>query len=94
MTGFKEFADLSTDAHLDPSADPAFPVMLERMKLSTHQYAKAQIKWITKQLLPAVREALTSEDEVHVYAVPGGEANEEFTRQILIGKCISIETLI
>jgi tRNA dimethylallyltransferase len=47
--------------------------MLERMKLSTHQYARSQIKWIRKQLLPAVKEAKALGGDVDVYVVRGGE---------------------
>lgn len=46
--------------------------MLDRMKLSTHQYARSQIKWIRKQLLPAIKEARSLGGTVEVYAVRGG----------------------
>jgi tRNA dimethylallyltransferase len=42
------------------------------MKLSTHQYARSQIKWIRKQLLPAIKEARSLGGTVEVYAVRGG----------------------
>lgn len=67
----------------DPSADPAFGPMLDRMKLSTHQYAKSQVKWIRKQLLPAVREAKSLGGEVEVYVVQGGEAGHEPAARLL-----------
>ncbi|KAK8864512.1 hypothetical protein IAR55_001762 [Kwoniella newhampshirensis] len=70
--GYKEFAAL-TLAQSDPQSDPRFTSMLDRTKLSTHQYAKSQLKWIKKQLLPAVREARTLGGEVEVYVVPGGD---------------------
>ncbi len=42
------------------------------MKLSTRQYAKKQLKWIRKQLLPAIRQARLEGKEVEVYLVRGG----------------------
>lgn len=72
MEGYKEFSGLELD-QVDPSSDPQFEDMLERMKLSTHQYARSQIKWIKKQLLPAVKEAKTLGGDVQVYVVQGGQ---------------------
>ncbi|ODN94193.1 hypothetical protein L198_05044 [Cryptococcus wingfieldii CBS 7118] len=61
----------------NPQSHPLFPAMLERTKISTHQYAKSQISWIKKQLLPAVREARSLGGQVEVYVVPGGEKGEK-----------------
>jgi tRNA dimethylallyltransferase len=72
MVGYKEFSGLDLDQG-DPSSDPQFGDMLERMKLSTYQYARSQIKWIKKQLLPAVKEARSLGGDVQVYVVKGGE---------------------
>jgi tRNA dimethylallyltransferase len=72
MVGYKEFSGLDLDQD-DPLADHLFGEMLERMKLSTHQYARSQIKWIKKQLLPAVKEARRLGGDVQVYVVRGGE---------------------
>jgi tRNA dimethylallyltransferase len=71
MIGYKEFSCLDLDN--DPLSDPQFGDMLERMKLSTYQYARSQIKWIKKQLLPAVKEARSLGGDVQVYVVKGGE---------------------
>ena len=71
MIGYKEFSGL--DLENDPLSDPQFEDMLERMKLSTYQYARSQIKWIKKQLLPAVKEARSLGGDVQVYVVRGGE---------------------
>lgn len=57
--------------------------MLGRMKLSTHQYAKSQIKWIKKQLLPAIREAKEMGGELEIYVVPGGERGIQVAEGIL-----------
>lgn len=57
--------------------------MLGRMKISTHQYAKQQIKWIRKQLLPAVHEARSRGGDVHIYVVPGGAAGEPLAQSVL-----------
>jgi tRNA A37 N6-isopentenylltransferase MiaA len=59
--------------------------MLARMKLSTHQYAKSQLKWIRKQLLPAVREAMGLGGDVAVYVVHGGERGETVAKGVLAG---------
>lgn len=83
-TGYKEFSALPLDG--DPTRHPAFAGMLERMKLSTHQYAKSQIGWIKKQLLPAVREARDLGGEVWVYVVPGGAAGEGDAERALRGE--------
>ena len=60
--------------------------MLDRMKISTRQYAKSQIKWIRKQLLPATREARSLGGEVGVYVVPGGKAGQEVARGVMKGE--------
>jgi tRNA dimethylallyltransferase len=70
LTGYKEFAAIPTD-QLSPY-HPQFAAALERMKLSTRQYAKKQLKWIRKQLLPAVRKARAEGAEVEVYVMRGG----------------------
>lgn len=82
--GYKEFASLQLP-QTDPTRDPAFPSMLARMKLSTHQYAKSQLKWIRKQLLPAVREAKGLGGDVAVYVVHGGERGETVAKDVLAG---------
>lgn len=84
-SGYKEFANLNLDQE-DPSSDPSFESMLDRMKLSTHQYAKSQIKWIRKQLLPAIKEARSLGGDVEVYVVRGGREGEELATGILDGQ--------
>lgn len=44
------------------------------MKLSTRQYAKKQIKWIKKQLLPAIIKARSMGGEVYIYVLPAGRS--------------------
>lgn len=80
--GYKEFSEL--DLNDDPASDPKFPNMLAQTKLRTYQYARSQLKWIRKQLLPAVREARSLGGEVEVFAVPGGVA--EPAEQVLKGE--------
>lgn len=69
------------------------------MKLSTRQYAKSQLKWIKKQLLPAVgaeqqrrrRSAKDQnsgggsgiQDDVLVYVLPGGESGTGIGTELL-----------
>ncbi|EIW70385.1 hypothetical protein TREMEDRAFT_28696, partial [Tremella mesenterica DSM 1558] len=83
--GFKEFSSLPLDITNINAArsDPHFSTMLNRMKLSTQQYARSQLKWIRKQLLPAVGEARELGGEVWVYVIPGGEEGEKVARNIL-----------
>lgn len=82
--GYKEFANLHLPQE-HPETDKQFQMMLDRMKVSTHQYAKSQIKWIKKQLLPAVKEARDLGGDVHLYVVPGGPAGEAIARTVLDG---------
>jgi len=91
MGGYKEFSGLNLDQQ-NPSSDPSFGPMLDRMKLSTHQYARSQIKWIRKQLLPAVKEARSLGGNVEVYVVRGGEEGyassvELLHRKFVLGRC-------
>lgn len=72
FTGYKEFSHIST-SDLHPLY-PLFAPAVERMKLSTRQYAKKQIKWIKNQLIPAVRRARELGGDVSVYLVRGGES--------------------
>ncbi|WVO16118.1 hypothetical protein L204_103785 [Cryptococcus depauperatus] len=71
--GYKEFSALPLPQY-DPQSHPLYQVMLERTKVSTHQYAKSQLKWIKKQILPTVREARSLGGKVEVYVVPSGRA--------------------
>jgi tRNA dimethylallyltransferase len=80
--GYKEFATLPLPC-IDPSHNPDVTAMLDRTKLSTHQYARSQLKWIKKQLLPAVREARGHGGEVGVYVVHGGPAGEGVAREVM-----------
>ena len=83
--GYKEFAQLDLDQP-DPSSDPKYAHALAQTKSRTYQYAKSQLKWIRRQLLPAVTEARALGGEVFVYAVPGGAGGEEPARQVLKGR--------
>lgn len=85
--GYKEFADLELPQQ-DPASDPRFPAMVALTKLRTHQYARQQLKWIKKQLLPAVREARSLGGQVEVFAVPGGKDGEAPAIEALHGECI------
>ncbi|OXG24822.1 tRNA dimethylallyltransferase [Cryptococcus neoformans Tu401-1] len=80
--GYKEFASLPLPSP-DPQSHPLFPAMVDRTKVSTQQYAKSQLKWIKKQLLPAVREARSLGGEVEVYVIPGGETGVPLATEIL-----------
>lgn len=63
--GYKEFHDYLTDP--TPSKQSVFDSAVERMKLSTRQYAKKQISWIRNKLLPAIQQANAEKEEVSFY---------------------------
>jgi tRNA A37 N6-isopentenylltransferase MiaA len=83
--GYKEFAGIPT-SELSPD-HPLFKPAVERMKLSTRQYAKKQLKWIKKQLLPAVKKAKSQGGEVYVYVLKAGESKDG--RKLLEGLSFS-----
>lgn len=56
------------------------------MKIRTRQYAKSQLKWIQKQLLPVIKQALQEqgqEQSVWVYVVRGGDEDVALGEEIL-----------
>lgn len=57
VIGFKEFLPW-----LEGAKDSSFEVSVERMKTRTRQYAKKQVKWIKKMLLPDVSDHLYALD--------------------------------
>lgn len=63
--GYKEFepylSSLSPGAKIDKE-DVLFKSGLERMKISTNQYAKSQIRWIRVKLLPAINKSMPRGD--------------------------------
>jgi hypothetical protein len=67
------------------------------MKISTRQYAKRQLKWVQKQMLPVVKQARERGDEVWVYVVRGGDADAQLGEEILhresLDVCLSVLTL-
>ena len=84
LLGYKEFAALPL--HLAPStSEPRFVAMLDQTKLRTRQYAKSQVKWIRKQLLPAASEAQKLGGQVEIFVVSGGSAGHTVAQRILHG---------
>jgi tRNA dimethylallyltransferase len=59
ISGYREFSSyLTLDANLPTlDRDRSFQAAIERMKISTRQYAKRQVSWIRNKWLPAVVEA-------------------------------------
>lgn len=82
--GYKEFAAVSLPTP-NATSDPAYASALERTKISTHQYAKSQLQWIRKQLLPVISDVRKQGAEAFVYVVPGGPDGEVVAREILRG---------
>ena len=85
-SGYKEFSELPLGDRQDPSHHPGFPNMLRQTKTRTYQYAKSQLKWIRKQVLPVVAEAKSLGGDVHIYVVPGGGAAETAAVPLLHGQ--------
>ncbi|EAU88425.2 tRNA isopentenyltransferase [Coprinopsis cinerea okayama7 len=77
--GYKEFHDYLND----PTDQKAFDAAVERMKLSTRQYAKKQISWIRNKLLPAVRQANVDKEVVSFYALDATEVDERWFERAL-----------
>lgn len=68
LSGYREF---STYLALPPDVDTfqrerAFAAAVERMKVSTRQYAKRQVGWIRNKMLPVVREVNKTSREAEV----------------------------
>lgn len=86
-TGFKEFEPYFA-SRSDPTSttidrnDPLFKSGLERMKISTRQYAKAQIKWIRIKLLPAIRELEDRNDVTVVLLDATGKLSLSSLREV------------
>ncbi|KAJ9116773.1 hypothetical protein QFC24_006664 [Naganishia onofrii] len=93
---YKEFAHIPT-SQLTPT-NPLFAPALERMKTATRQYAKRQLKWVEKQLMPVIKQALvhqrqvgrammtgegTEDNGVWVYVVRGGDVDTALGADIL-----------
>jgi tRNA A37 N6-isopentenylltransferase MiaA len=65
ISGYKEFHDYLANPTL--SNQSAFDSAVERMKLSTRQYARKQISWIKNKLLPATQQANAEKEEISFY---------------------------
>ncbi|KAJ7184138.1 tRNA isopentenyltransferase [Mycena filopes] len=70
--GYKEFHGYLTA----PQTEKGFDEALERMKISTRQYAKRQISWIRNKLLPAIYATNTEEVTVPTYALDATQLGE------------------
>ncbi|RXW24133.1 hypothetical protein EST38_g1696 [Candolleomyces aberdarensis] len=75
--GYKEFHNF-----LDNSSDSVFKESVERMKISTRQYAKKQISWIRNKLMPAVKEANAETDTVSLYLLDAAEVDERWEDRV------------
>ncbi|KAJ2937062.1 hypothetical protein H1R20_g49, partial [Candolleomyces eurysporus] len=75
--GYKEFHNF-----LDNSSDSIFKESVERMKISTRQYAKKQISWIRNKLMPAVKEANAQADTVSLYLLDAAEVDKRWEDRV------------
>lgn len=67
------------------------------MKIGTRQYAKRQLKWVQKQLLPVIKQTLEQrradeEPDVWVYVVRGGDEDTALGQDILHRMCARVLT--
>ena len=70
LSGYQEFF-----SYLENPSDKAFVEAVDRMKISTRQYAKRQISWIRNKLIPAVNAANSLETVAPLYLLDAtGEA--------------------
>ena len=83
--GYKEFAELPLPLK-DPHNFPGFSGMVDVMKTRTRRYARYQLKWIRKQILPVIREARNCGDEVEIFVVPGGHTGHSVAEPLLHGE--------
>lgn len=104
--GFKEFEPYLTAAsesgnNADESQrlEHLKQVALERMKTSTRQYAKGQIRWITYKTLPLLRQAqaldrffLLDSTDVDRWREAVSEQGVEITRRFLAGETLPAPT--
>ncbi|KAF8626162.1 hypothetical protein AX15_005053 [Amanita polypyramis BW_CC] len=72
--GFREFNDYLIS---NETSDIIFQDAVERMKISTRQYAKRQVSWIRNKLLPAINAAnLKMPGSVPIYPLDATESGE------------------
>lgn len=92
--GYKEFHAFLNDP---TSTDPrAFKDAVERMKISTRQYAKKQISWIRNKLMPAVNEANVNakEDTVSLYLLDAAKVDERWADRVRAPAIDVVEKLL
>lgn len=84
--GYKEFEPyLATRSRTDAinARDPTFLACLDRMKISTRQYAKSQIRWIKVKLLPAIEKAPTKDVTIYLLDATGKLSLLAFGRTVI-----------
>ncbi|KAI0088425.1 tRNA isopentenyltransferase [Irpex rosettiformis] len=90
--GYREFSSYLIEyQNLSPSLeDKPFATAVERMKLSTRQYARKQVKWIRNKLLPAVYAANLNSNQgenqpreiVSAYLLDATELGEQWSSEV------------
>lgn len=74
--GYREFNEYLT---AESPTDAALTNAVERMKISTRQYAKRQISWIRNKLLPAIKRANSrTPNSVPIYLLDATEPGESW----------------
>ncbi|KAI0825941.1 tRNA isopentenyltransferase [Irpex lacteus] len=87
--GYREFSSYLLERHniSQVEGDKLLSAAVDRMKLSTRQYARKQVKWIRNKLLPAVRTANASNGEgsspvVPTYLLDASEIGEKWSSEV------------
>ncbi|KAF5330775.1 hypothetical protein D9619_005654 [Psilocybe cf. subviscida] len=76
--GYREFCN-----YLDSPSDAYYKEAVERMKVSTRQYAKRQVSWLRNKLIPAAQVASASTpDIIPFYLLDATALGEEWTKNV------------
>ncbi|KAF8321715.1 tRNA isopentenyltransferase [Clavulina sp. PMI_390] len=85
--GYKEFADLlaSSPTSLDQTSE-TFRQGVDRMKLSTRQYSRRQVKWIRNRLIPAIVSAneiqVNEGEQTRIYLLDATELGSRWNTDV------------
>ncbi|KAF8078192.1 hypothetical protein FPV67DRAFT_39894 [Lyophyllum atratum] len=78
-SGYKEFHEYLSAPE---RSEKAYNAAVERMKVSTRQYAKRQVSWIRNKLLPAVNTANSEEIVTPTYLLDATALGDHWNRSV------------
>lgn len=87
--GFKEFHDCALPGTAETATNAGYRAGLSMTKERTSRYARRQMKWIQRQLLPVIREAKVLGGDVELYVLRGGGTDDALAADILRGRSSS-----